>query len=311
MKDSPIGMSCDIELQRQTPTPHQMIARALFLECHRPYINFLYSLPNNSLKFEETVTELEFNGCHVGKYLFDYINSDEGLKFILDERQKIKSELEKKLKRPDRENFLMDWNTHLNYESLIMDKMINFDIIPTHLLVTRKVLPFFEQNILFKLLNQGYKLSKTKDPYSKHSQWFSQWGDGWYSSIALTKHRLVDILWNFSEKWINDFVDANQPQYNKCSEIYEVLRYKHIERMGDKQRNDKNRNIWLKDNQDKKNYFEFVLESMDYNEELRVMRSQSVYNFMRGCQRNKLNPYDEFLRFMEVRKNNIAEEYTK
>lgn len=302
-------MKIDIQLERQQPTPHQMIARALFLECHRPLITDLYELDSNRLEFDDTITELTLHGDYVGKSCIDYLNSDYGYNKVINVRNNMKKKLENVIENPNFDDYLKGWDIHLDYESIILDKMVDLQGFPPELLQTKEVNSFFEQNYAFSLLNQGFKLAQTTDKYSPRSQWFSQWTDQWYSQYALTKHRLVDILSNFNEDWLKEFSECNQPQYKNLNEVYEVMKESHNRRRASRFNAQTYRDDFLKENPKLSNYVDFIAISMDYNEELRVMRSVSVHNFMRGCQKKKINAYDEFLRFMQVRKDRIHKEY--
>jgi len=302
-------MKIDIQLERQQPTPHQMIARALFLECHRPLITDLYELDSRELEFDNTVTELVLHGDYVGKSCIDYLNSDYGYKKVTSVRDSMKKKLEEVIENPDIDNYLKGWDIHLDYESIILDKMVDLQGFPSELLQTKKVHNFFERSFAFSLLNQGFKLSQTTDKYSARSQWFSQWTDEWYSQYALTKFRLVDILSNFDENWLKNFAEDNKPVYKNLNEVYEVMKESHNRRRAIIENSEYYRKEYIKKNPKFKNYVEFIATSMDYNEELRVMRSCSVHNFMKGCQKKGINAYDEFLRFMQVRKERIHRQY--
>lgn len=68
----------------------------------------------------------------------------------------------------------------------------------------------------------------------------------------------------------------------------------------------------LGSNPEHADYYRFTAHAMEYNDELRLLRSRSVYRFLRGCEQEGIT--DAFGRFVEVmdeRKERIAREYER
>ncbi len=294
--------------RREGPSLYQMKAREMFLDCHKTKISVIYRFPDNKLRFDDSITEVMYKGKLAGKCCFKYLNSDKGNTNISKVRKEHKKRLESILTNPT-DDFREDWFVHLDYESLIMDKLIDFDRVPANILVTSENMTFFERNYLFKLMHQGYKVANTTDKYSPRSQWFSQWNDEWFAKYALTKHRLIDILENFSEAWIADFIESNKPRYDNLNDIYNRMKEIHRNKLINSAKNRMERDEFISQNPELRNYADFVAQAMDYNEELRTYRSVAVWNFLQGCKAENINPYNEFIRLIDVRKKRIEEEY--
>jgi len=108
---------------RESPQANQMKARELFLEVHRPKIVSDYQLPHDDLHFDNTITELIFGGIFVGEAIFDHLNQEGTVSNLI----AIKNEHRERLLKSDHlsiEGYREKWERHLDYESLIMDKMM-------------------------------------------------------------------------------------------------------------------------------------------------------------------------------------------
>jgi hypothetical protein len=159
------------------------------------------------------------------------------------------------------------------------------------------------------LMHQGYQLSETKDRYGERAQWFSQWGDDWFLSRSLTKHILLYILRNYDGSWRQSFHDANRPEYSTLEETFEAMRKVHERQRLSAAKTAQTVKEYVNKYPDMKNYVAFVGDAMEYNDELRLLRSLAVYKFIKGCEHVGKEPYAEFLDVLSVRQRQLEEKY--
>lgn len=292
---------------RESPSRNQMKAREMFLECHRPKIVSDYLLPSDDLHFDDTITELVFNGEFVGVALHEALNEKEGLERILGIQEQHRSALLGVLE-VDATDYRGKWETHLDYESIIMDKMLDLNAIPVDLLGVQSGRTFFHQQTMYRFMHQGYQLAKT-EPHNPRAQWFSQWDDTWFCRHGLTRFRLIDILQQYEDSMIADFAERNPPQDASVDEVYGRMQEMHRDKMCAAQKLQKSYREYMREHPERRNYARFIGASMEYNEELRLLRSVSVFDFIHGCRNAGKHPYEEFLSVLDERQERIAHEY--
>ena len=292
---------------RQSPVKNQMKAREMFLECHRNKIVHDYNMPSIDLHFDDSITEVMLGEVYIGKAMRPYLSTGEGIERIEAIKEQHRSTLLQRLEYPNGD-YRLGWNIHMDYESLIMDKIIDLENIPVMLLTVQSGRSFFQQQKMLKLMHQGSQLA-SHEPHNPQSAWFSQWGDKWYFKNALTKYRLIDILQQFHESWVEEFAKENPPKHSTLDDVFQAMKDHHYEIHVSGINSHLEYQKILKDNPELKTYARFVLSAMEYNEELRLMRSQSVYDFIQGCIKENTEPYEEFIKVIAERKIRLDEKY--
>ena len=291
---------------RESPYGNRMKARQMFLDAHKCKIASDYSLPSSKLYFDDTVTEIVNGDKPIGQIAFDFLSSARGVKQILWIQKKHKSRLVECL--DGAADYRAAWDAHMDYESIIMDKMIDLALLPPEVLVVPSGRTFYMQQRKFSLMHQGYQLAK-KEPYNERAQWFSQWDDKWFVRFASTKMRLIDILQQYSPKWERDFAESNSPQMENLNETMEELRECQRRTMFQGARASQTIKRFKRDNPQLRNYMEFVTASLEYNEELRLLRSRSVMNLIEGAVDDGKVPYDVFIDVLVERKERFEQQY--
>jgi len=292
---------------RETPIKNQIKARELFLDAHKPLIAHIYCLPTDELVYDNTITELMYKQQPAGKVVTDFLKCKEGTDRVLSYQQQYKNKLYDILHNPT-DDYIYNWDKHMDYESIVLDKMINFNILPINCLVLTNTRSFFEQQQVYTLLHQGYQLSKIQKHHEK-SQWFSQFNDEWYLSHTITKLRLIDLLQKYSEKWEQEYIKSNKVQYNNLDDIYKELTNIHRSILVRKATAEHNIKTIADDNPHLTEYIRFVTAATAYNEELRLLRSQSVVALIKGALNDKQTPYNVFLDVIQTRKQRLKNEY--
>lgn len=92
---------------------------------------------HDDLHFDETITELLLGHIFVGEAIFDYLNQKEAVTRMVDIKNKHRERLLNSY-GPPIEEYREQWEAHLDYESLIMDKMIDLKRIPVELFMCAK-----------------------------------------------------------------------------------------------------------------------------------------------------------------------------
>ncbi|HLD42965.1 MAG TPA: hypothetical protein VJB08_03180 [Candidatus Nanoarchaeia archaeon] len=284
-----------------------MKARELFLEVHRPKIVSDYQLPHDDLHFDNTITELIFGGIFVGEAIFDHLNQEGTVSNLI----AIKNEHRERLLKSDHlsiEGYREKWERHLDYESLIMDKMIDLEKTPVELLCVPSGRSFFHQQRMYSLMHQGHQLAQ-KDQSNERSQWFSQWDDRWFCKNGSTRFRLIDILQQYTDDWVDRFAMRNIPEETSIDDVYEKMQDLHRKKMISAYSAQKRYTAFIKKHPESKAYARFVSEAMEYNEELRLLRSQSIFDFIQGSRYYGKQPFAEFLDVLATRQKRIARLY--
>jgi hypothetical protein len=65
----------------------------------------------------------------------------------------------------------------------------------------------------------------------------------------------------------------------------------------------------MNQNPQKRQYVRFVSAAIEYNEELRLLRSRSVVPFVKRCRNADVEPYHAFRDTLALRTTAIAEKY--
>lgn len=294
-------------MMRESPIRNQMKAREMFLECHRPKIVADYQLPSDDLRFDDTITELLLGEEFIGRSLRGHLRREDVVDRVLRIRAETLSALEERLASPS--DYVSDWEAHLDYESLVMDKMLDLEGLPAGILVVENGRSFFGQQELYALMHQGFQLSRT-DRYHSRAQWFGQWTDEWYARHAATKYRLIDILEQYEPSWVESFAARNQPVAESLDDTYELMRDVQRARIVAGAAAKEAHDAYVAEHPEDRYYVRFLNVALEYNEELRLLRSQSVFNFIRGCQGVGRSPYEEFRRVLDERRVRIKEEYS-
>ena len=297
-----------MNIARQKPTPEQRTAREMLLDCHRLKIMSDYCIPAGWIHFDPTVSELMLDDTPLPSALFSFLKSERGSSRIRALRAQSKQQLETIL-NDNSADYRIVWNKQLDYESLVMEKMIDLDAVPCELLTVPLGRSFFEQHRKICLMHQGYQLSQTTDKNGERAQWFSQWNDEWFLSNAMTKHRLLYILHNYDDSWQQRFHDMNKPEKDTLDKTFEAMRQVYDRQRLSGAKTMQALNDFVARYPDMKHYAIFVTDAMEYNDELRLLRSRSAYRFIRGCEGKK--GYAEFLNVLRIRQCGMEEQYGK
>lgn len=288
----------------------QKEAREILLETHRPKIIAEYGLPSDDLHYDDSKTELEFEGEFVGRFLYDKLHQADVTQTLigirLDTRKKLLASLEDHAIDP-----VEQWNLHQDYESLVMDKMLDLERIPPSVLTVQSGETFFKRQAMYSLMHQGYQLVRIGETGNERSDWFRQWNDAWYTQMGHTKKRILDILHDFGPGWVESFAATNTLKYSSIDEVFEGMKDLQRMRMECSGRSMRAYASELASHPEHEHYYDFTAHAMEYNDELRLLRSRSVYRFLRACEEDKVT--DAFERFLEVmgeRKEKIAKEYS-
>jgi len=286
---------------------NQLKAREMFLDAHKPLIAHIYNLPTDELKYDNTITEVMYKGECVGEVVTDFLKSKEGVERVFKFQKQYRNNLINILQNPT-DNYINDWDVHMDYESIIMDKMINFNILPIESLIVLSGRTFFEQQRIFKLLHQGYQQTKN-ECYHERAQWFSQFDDKWYFKSCATRHRLIDILQQYTEQWEKKFVQQNKIEHKSLEDTYDEIKNIHRDMMVKSAAAENILSEIIKNRPEIKEYQRFVSASMEYNEELRLLRSRSVVSMIYRAKQDGKEPYGIFIDVIQTRKQRLKNEY--
>jgi hypothetical protein len=250
-----------------------------------------------------------FEGRMVGEVLYDHLNQAGIVQRLVNICCLTRATLVQML-AIDRtlDGYRQKWEAHLDYESLIMDKMIDLERTSPDLLMTPSGLSFFSQNRMLALMNQGYQLA-SREPYHERAQWFSQWNDEWFCRNGVTKFRLIDILQQYEDSWIADFAKNNPPIADTLDELYATMTDLQWDRISAASKSNDASRAYLAAHPERLPYVTFVAQAMEYNEDLRLLRSQSVFDFIKGCRAHGKEPYEEFLDVLKERTERIRNTY--
>jgi hypothetical protein len=294
---------------RETPYGNRMKARQMFLDAHKPLIEYIYCLPSDDLKFDKTVTEVMQGDIFVGDVAIDFLMTKEGVDKVLGFQEKYRNKLISVLEKPTGD-YVADWNTHMDYEAIIMDKMLDLKKLPAEALTQPSAKSFYTQQRMFSLMHQGYQQIKF-EPYHERSQWFSQFNDTWFFKSCATKYRLIDILEQYTPEWETNFAKQNEVEYPSLDNIFESMKDLHRKIIRNSTRAKSTLTKFINKNPHLSNYMKFVSASIEYNEELRLMRSGSVVSMIHGARHDSIEPYQVFLDVLADRKDNLQKEYGK
>lgn len=286
-----------MEIIRETPQGNQIIARQLFLDCHRPIHHDLYG--TDRLQFDDSVTELLIGDELAGKVLLNFINLN-ALK-ICRIRAKTKKILIATIENESIPRATA-FNTHLDYEALIMDKLIDFDAVPNDLLITPSGKTFYDTHEMYRLLHQGFQLAR-HDLAHESSQWFSQFTDTWYFRNTCTRYRMIDLLQNYHPSMPDEFAKENIPEHDDLDSVVSAMKDIQYRVFIARPRSARAYKQFIRANPGLIDYAMFVREAMEYNEELRLLRSQSLAKFIGSCETG--DPYGDFLDLVEQRKRRL------
>lgn len=292
---------------RETPYGNRMKARQMFLDAHKPLIAHIYCLPSDNLKFDDTVTEVMLGEDYVGNVAIDFLMTKEGVDRVLDFQKRYRENLIAVHENPT-PNFVADWDKHMDYESIIMDKILDLESLPAEALMQPSARSFYTQQRMFSLMHQGYQLAKY-EPYHEQAQWFEQFDDAWFFKSCATKHRLVDILQQYTPEWESNFAKENEVEKSSLDDTYELMKDLHRGIMMDARRAQSTLDRFINDNPHLSDYMRFVSASIEYNEELRLMRSKSVVLMIHGARNDGIEPYQVFLDVLTDRKDRLQREY--
>ena len=167
---------------------------------------------------------------------------------------------------------------------------------------------FYTQQRMFTLMHQGYQQTKF-EPYHERAQWFEQFNDAWFFKSCATKHRLVDILQQYTPEWEVNFAKENKVEETSLNDTYELMRDLHRRIIVDSIRAESTLVKYINENLHLSDYMRFVSASMEYNEELRLMRSKSVVSMIHGARQKGIEPYQVFLDVLTDRKNRLQKQY--
>ncbi len=292
---------------RETPYGNRMKARQMFLDAHKPLIAHIYRLPSDDLKFDDTVTEVMLGEDYAGKVAIELLMTKEGVDRVLDFQKRYRDDLVEVLENPT-QDFVADWDKHMDYEAMIMDKLLDLEILPAEALIQPSARSFYNQQRMFSLMHQGYQLTKY-EPRHERAQWFKQFDDAWFFRTCATKHRLIDILQQYTPEWEARFAKENEVEESSLDGIYELMRDLHRRIMADARRARSTLDKFIKDNPHLSEYMRFVSASIEYNEELRLMRSRSVVSMIHGARLEGMEPYKVFLDVLRARKDRLQRLY--
>jgi len=205
-------------------------------------------------------------------------------------------------------DFVADWNKHMDYEAIIMDKMLDLENLPVEALMQPSARSFYTQQRIFHLMHQGYQLTK-HEPYHEQAQWFEQFNDAWFFKSCATKHRLVDILQQYTPEWEASFAKENRVEESSLDSTYKLMKEIHRRRMIDAERAQSALDRFINENPHLSEYMRFVSASIEYNEELRLMRSKSVVSLIHGARHEGIEPYQVFLDVLRDRKERLQKQY--
>jgi hypothetical protein len=292
---------------RESPKKNQMKAREMFLEMHRPKIVSDYRTPSGNIHFDPTITELMINDVFIGEVMAEQLHEGAEVQRISKMRASNKQRLLDAYDLP-LDDYIEKWEIHLDYESLIMDKLIDLQRVPVKLLTVTSGRTFFHQQAMYSLMHQGFQQAQ-KEPNHEQSQWFSQWDNRWYCKHGATRYRLIDILQQYTPEWIDDFAEMNTPKTDSLSETYGKMEKMHRTKMLCAGLSKFRLKAYSEHRPTEAHYFRFVAEAMEFNEELRLMRSKSVFDFIQGCQKAEKVPYEEFIRILNDRQQRFVDQY--
>ncbi len=292
---------------RETPYGNRMKARQMFLDAHKPLIAHIYCLPSDDLKFDNTVTEVMHKDDFVGDVAIEFLMTKEGVDRVLGFQKKYRNKLLTVLEKQT-DDFVADWDTHMDYEAIIMDKILDLEKLPAEALMQPSARSFYTQQRMFTLMHQGYQQTKS-EPYHERAQWFEQFNDAWFFKSCATKHRLVDILQQYTPEWEVNFAEENEIEENSLDDTYELMKDLHRRTIMDSRRAKSSLVKFINENPSLSDYMRFVSASMEYNEELRLMRSKSVVSMIHGARQEGIEPYQVFLDVLKDRKNKLQKQY--
>jgi len=292
---------------RETPCGNQMKARQMFLDAHKPIIAYIYCLPSDDLKFDNTVTEVMHGNVYVGNAAIDFLMTKEGVDRVLSFQKRYRNKLLSVLEKPTGD-YVADWDTHMDYEAIIMDKMLDLEKLPAEALMQPTARSFYIQQRMFTLMHQGYQQIKF-EPHHERAQWFGQFNDAWFFKSCATKYRLIDILKQYTPEWEVKFAKQNKVEYPSLCDTFESMRDIHRTILSDSIRAKSTLVKFINENTSLSDYMRFVSASIEYNEELRLMRSRSVVSMIHGARQDGTEPYQVFLDVLTDRKNRLQKKY--
>lgn len=292
---------------KPTTNLNQMKAREMFLEMHRPKIVHEYKLQSTNIQFDDTITNIQIDGQPIGPAIFNLLRKKENVERLIQIKNKTKKELQKSYSMP-LHDYRKKWGKHLNYESLIMDKLIDLKKISTELLTVQSGRSFYNLKTAMSIMHQGHRIAK-QTPTHEKADWFRQFNDYWYARNSCTKHRLIDILQQHHIGWEQKFAETNKQTINTLEEALETLKELQIERIMFASKSKQAYQKAKKEFPELTHYLTFVSASQEYDEELRLLRSRSVYDFIKGCVQAQKNPYDEFVDILIFRQKQIQKKY--
>ncbi len=294
---------------RETPRGDRMKARQMFLDAHKPLIAHVYGLPSDDLKFDDTITEVMHQDRFIGDVALDFLMTEKGIKRVLRFQKEYRDKLISALENPSGD-YVRDWDSHMDYEAIIMDKVLDLKRLPAQALMQPSARSFYGQQEIFALMHQGYQLSKN-EPNHEKSHWFSQFNNSWYFKSCATKHRLIDILQQHTSQWEIDFAKNNVVEQSSLDETYDLMRGLQAKIIKNSRMAKNTLEKFVNDNPQLSEYMQFVSASIEYNEELRLMRSKSVVSLIHGARKEGIEPYQVFLNVLADRKIRLQEMYGK
>jgi len=231
----------------------------------------------------------------------------EGVDRVLGFQKRYRDKLISVIENPT-DDYVADWDTHMDYEAIIMDKILDLEKLPAEALMQPSARSFYTQQRRFTLMHQGYQQTKF-EPYHERAQWFGQFNDAWFFKSCATKHRLVDILQQYTPAWEVNFAKENEVEQASLNDTYELMRDLHRDMIIESIRAKSILEKFINDNPRLEQYMKFVSAAMEYNEELRLMRSKSVVSMIHAARADGTEPYQVFLDILIDRKNRLQKEY--
>lgn len=282
------------------------------------------------LHYEEMATDILLKpGVLLKDYIFNTWCQNTKLteKFVILQKERRKRLIENHAKYRSQKS-MQKWeledlfSQHFGYEQLAIDKYLseeklflelsknlppeNAQKVFCNLLIPYDGKTFFEESNIIRLKYIGYLL-EPDNPLTKEYNW------DWYREKSLTKHRIYDILENYS-----DIIDKVASEVEVVKTIFNIKTHEDIvdkiKRLRYKQAS---RRELVRDHyegasiisQRIANYLEIMKIALPYNEDVRLQRSISFDIFSRNALDSGNNPKELYREFQLERQKKFVLHY--
>ncbi len=277
----------------------------MLLECHNKILLNIYGLPEGKLHFDDAIINVLFNGKPVEKLLVPNFLDDQRRETIVEKISQSRENAENSINTPSG-NKTDKLNRHLDYEMFIIDKLVDLSIVPSDIQMPPSGKTFYKQFIMYSLMNQGFQLTKY-EPYHKSAQWFSQWTDSWFVKHTLARYGTLHILENHQNDWQKKFSESNTPKHKDLDGTFEAMKNLRREMIETQSKARNGYKTFIRQKPEMTGYASLVALSMEYNEHLRLVRGPAVYNFIRQCEKERLEPLTECRRILAQRRESLQQ----